>query len=576
MDRNTWRRVAYSALWPVGLAAAAGLVVLAMTDKRVAGVRLDIVLAAITGLAYTASGLIAARGRPDNRLGALMVALGLFWLAGWLAEFSHSSALFTAAIFANDAWVVPFAYFLVSFPSGSRTSRADRLPVAAFAVTVVPLEVAFLLFLDPGPPGNALQVWNDPGVADAIDWVQRVILTGAALALTALLANRWRTASAPLRRRLTPILAGAAAVLVADGNLLVDKISGHSAPHALQIAVVCALAAVPVAVLVDLLRARLARSAVGDLVVALRRDPAPGAVRDAMARALGDPSLQVAFWLPDRGGYADAGGQPVELGDDPERVTTMVDFSGERVAVLVHDPSLRGEPELLDAVGAAAGFALENARLHAEVLAGVEELRGTRGRIIEAAQGERRRLARGLHDGARQRLFALSLRLGMLEARFGTDPEARGAVAQARSELGESLSELRELARGIHPAVVTGHGLAAALEGLAARAPVPVQVTVDLDARLPEPIEVAAYFLVSEGLTNVAKYARASTASIDVSRANGDLVVEVSDDGVGGANADGGTGLRGLADRVEALGGCLRLQSPAGGGTRMRAQIPCA
>src|SRR4051812_7156662 len=576
MNRDTWRRVAYGALWPVGLVAAAGLVGLGMTDERVTGVRLDIVLAAITGLAYTASGLIAARRRPRNRLGALMVALGLLWLAGWLAEFSRSPAVFTAAIFINDAWVVPFAYFLVSFPSGRPRSRSARLPVAAFAIAVIPLEVVFLLFTDPGAPGNALQVWDDPGAADTIDWVQRVILTGAALALTALLANLWRTASPPLRRRLTPILAGAVAVLVADGNVLVDKISGHSAPHALQIAVVCALAAVPVAVLVDLLRARLARSAVGDLVVALRRDPAPDAVRDAMARALGDPSLQVAFWLPDHGGYADAGGHPVDPGDDRERVTTMVDLSGERVAVLLHDPSLRGEPELLDAVGAAAGFALENARLHAEVLAGVEELRGTRARIIEAAQGERRRLERDLHDGAQQRLVALSLRLGMLEARFGTDPEARSALAQARSELGESLSELRELARGIHPAVVTGHGLAAALAGLAARAPVPVRVTVDLDARLPEPIELAAYFLVSEGLTNVAKYARASTASIDVTRANGDLVVEVSDDGVGGANADGGTGLRGLADRVEALGGCLRLESPAGGGTRMRAQIPCA
>src|SRR4051794_36720308 len=327
MDRGTWRRVAYSALWPVGLAAAAGLVALGLTDERVAGQLLDIVLVAITGLTFTASGLIATRRRPDDRLGALMVALGLLWLAGQLAEFSHSSVLFTAAIFANDAWVVPFAYFLVSFPSGRPRSRADRLPVVAFAVAVVPLEVVFLLFADPGPPGNALLVWDDPGVADAIDWAQRVILTGAALALTAVLANRWRTASAPLRRRLTPILAGAVAVLVADGNVLVDKVTGHSAPHALQIAVVCALAAVPVAILVDLLRARLARSAVGDLVVALRRDPAPDAVRDAMARALGDPSLQVAFWLPDHGAYADAGGHPVYLGDDPDRVTTMVDRS---------------------------------------------------------------------------------------------------------------------------------------------------------------------------------------------------------------------------------------------------------
>src|SRR4051812_37618107 len=234
MDRDTWRRVAYGALWPVGLVAAAGLVALGMTDERVTGVRLDIALAAITGLAYTASGLIAARRRPRNRLGALMVALGLLWLAGWLAEFSRSPAVFTAAIFINDAWVVPFAYFLVSFPIGRARSRAARLPVAAFAIAVIPLEVVFLLFTDPGAPGNALQVWDDPGAADAIDWVQRVILTGAALALTALLAKRWRTASAPLRRRLTPILVGAVAVLVADGNVLVDKISGHSAPHALQ------------------------------------------------------------------------------------------------------------------------------------------------------------------------------------------------------------------------------------------------------------------------------------------------------------------------------------------------------
>src|SRR4051794_38310666 len=183
MHRETWRRAACGALWPVGLAAAAGLVALGITDDRAAGQRVDVVLAAITGLTFTSSGLIATRRRPHDRLGALLVALGLFWLAGSLAGVSRSLPLFPARIFVNDAWVVPFAFFLMSFPNGRPLSRADRLPVAAFAFAVIPLQIVFLLFFDPGPPGNALQVWDRPGVADGIDWGQRVILTGAALGL---------------------------------------------------------------------------------------------------------------------------------------------------------------------------------------------------------------------------------------------------------------------------------------------------------------------------------------------------------------------------------------------------------
>jgi signal transduction histidine kinase len=575
MHRETWRRAARIVLWPVGLTAAAGLVVVGTTDERAAGHGLLVVLSALVGATFIASGLIASRRHPQNRLGPSMVVLGFLWLFGQLASFSHSQLVFTIGMFANDAWVVPLAYVLVSFPSGRMRGSVDRATLAVFAFAAFPLELLWLLFFDPGPPGNALQIWDEPRVADALDWVQRVLFTGASIALAGVLAHRWYKASAPLRRRLTPILAGALTLVLADVNLLVDKIIGRETSEALQIAVLCALTAIPIAVLVDMLRARLARSAVGDLVVALRRDRSPGALRDALAQTLGDPSLQVVFWLPDYDGYADADGRAVDLPDDPARVTTMIDHAGARVAALVHDPFLHDEPELLDAVGAAAGFALDNARLQTEMLAGVEELRAARVRILEAAQSERRRLERDLHDGAQQRLVSLSLQLGMLEARFGSDPDARGALAQARGELGESLNELRELARGIHPAVVAGHGLEVALEGLAARAPVPVRVSVDLDGRLPEPIEVATYFLVSECLTNVAKYACATTASIAVTRADGEVVVEVADDGVGGANATAGSGLRGMVDRVEALGGHLELDSPVGDGTRMRAQIPC-
>ncbi len=190
-------------------------------------------------------------------------------------------------------------------------------------------------------------------------------------------------------------------------------------------------------------------------------------------------------------------------------------------------------------------------------------------------QKERQRLERNLHDGAQQRLIALSLELTALERSLADDPEARASLDQARREIATSLEELRDVARGLHPAVVSGHGLDIALEQLAARAPVPVKLVVQLDGRLPEPLEVAAYYLVSESLANVGKHANAKSATVEVSRVGDQIVVEIVDDGAGGADTELGSGLRGLADRVEALGGRLRVWSPEGGGTRLRAEIPC-
>jgi signal transduction histidine kinase len=326
--------------------------------------------------------------------------------------------------------------------------------------------------------------------------------------------------------------------------------------------------------LIGLLRSRLG---VGPAIVSLGAEAARGNVVDALKRALRDPSLEVVYWVPEYERYADRDGRAIELPTSAGRATTLIDHEdGTHVAALVHDVSLREEPELLEAVTAAAGFALENERLHADLRARLEELRGSRARIIEASQTERQRLERDLHDGAQQRLVALSLELGLLEERFAGDVDAKGALEQTRREVTESLRELRELAQGIHPAVVTGHGLAVALKTLAARAQVPVRLTVDLDGRLPERQEVAAYYVVAESLTNVAKYACASSAAVEVRQAEGRLVVEVVDDGVGGADTRGGSGLRGLADRVEALGGRLRIWSPVGGGTRVEADIPCA
>jgi signal transduction histidine kinase len=246
------------------------------------------------------------------------------------------------------------------------------------------------------------------------------------------------------------------------------------------------------------------------------------------------------------------------------------------VAALVHDASLDDEPELLNAVTAAAGIALENGRLHAELKARLEELRGSRARIVEAGQKERQRLERDLHDGAQQRLIASSLELGLLEERFDGDAEARTRLSRVREEIVTSLEELRAVARGLHPAVVSAHGLEIALEQLAARAAVPVQLSVEVDGRLPERVEVAVFYIVSESLANIGKHASATSAVVDVARTSGQVVVEVTDDGVGGADTERGSGLRGLADRVEALDGRLRVWSPKGGGTRLRAEMPCA
>ncbi|MET0749429.1 MAG: sensor histidine kinase, partial [Solirubrobacterales bacterium] len=319
-------------------------------------------------------------------------------------------------------------------------------------------------------------------------------------------------------------------------------------------------------------------AAVSDLVSRLGEADRREALRDALAEGLGDPSLSLVYWVPAQGRYVDAAGHPVELpADGANSVCTYVEHEGRPVAVICHDASLADEPELVQAVAGAAGLALENERLNVELRARVEELRASRARIVQAADDERRRLERDLHDGAQQRLVALALNLRLAAAKLETDPEAAAALlSETATELGEATTELRELARGLHPAVLSDRGLRPALEALAGRAPLPVELEASQPERLPEAVESASYFVVAEALTNVARYAHASRAEVSVSRENGEVEVSIRDDGVGGADPEAGSGLRGLADRVAALDGRLEVVSPPGGGTTVRAVIPCA
>jgi signal transduction histidine kinase len=569
-----WLADAWS-LVVAGIGAVGGvwLLFLVADDESVGGLTFDAVLAVVFAWSFIASGLIASRRGPEPRLGRLMVYTGFAVLVGPLLQYSSSSLLFTIGTWVITVWVLILALFLLSFPHGRLESRLDRLVLAPLVVAVVPLQLLWLLFWDPEvPPGNAFLLWPDAGVADAIDWAQRVILAGGALALTGVLARRWYLASTPLRRSLTPILAGGVATVLASIIVILDGLERPSTT--LNRVLMVTLTIVPIAVLADMLRARLAHSAVGELVLELSANQAPANLRGALARALHDPSLQLAYWLPEFETYADRSGRPVEVRPEPGRATTVVNRGGKPVAALLHDASLQKEPALLNAVVAAAGIALENGRLESELRARVEELRQSRARMMEVAQTERRRLERDLHDGAQQRLVTLALHLGTLEKQVAGQPGAAALLDEAKSELDQSLRELRELARGIHPAIITERGLGVALESLVSRASIPVELTVDLEARPPEALELAAYYLVAESLTNVAKHAKASSASVGVTREDGRLVVEVLDDGVGGASKAGGSGLSGLADRVEVLGGHVQVWSPKGGGTHIRAEIP--
>jgi signal transduction histidine kinase len=325
-------------------------------------------------------------------------------------------------------------------------------------------------------------------------------------------------------------------------------------------------------VIVGIASSRLRRPQASELVVELRSEAA-ATMRERLARALGDPTLDVAYRLGD-GRYVNAAGRPIELPQRADRAVTAVSIRGEEIAALVHDPALLDEPALVESVRATAALVLENERLAAEVRSQLAEVRASRGRIVAAADAERRRIERNLHDGAQQRLVTLSVALGLEASR--ADRASADVLSRAQDEVEQAIGELRELARGIHPTLLRDEGLTAAVEALARRAPLPVTVESSARDRLPDPVELAGYFVVSEALTNVVKHASATQASVVLEREPATLRVTVIDDGVGGARITPESGLAGLRDRLEALDATLSIESEAARGTRVCALFPCA
>lgn len=581
-------RDALLALVVAALAAGALGLSLILTSDAAAAREVDAAQALVLGVLFAATGLFAWWRRPANSTGRLMTAVGFAWLATVLAV-SNTPWLYAAGMLLS---VLPYAvliHMLLAYPTGRLGGTFDRAVVATayFAVTV--LQVPVLLFnrtiWECGDcPGNPLFLTEDSSLGAVVLTAGDAAALLVAASLLVALVGRWRAADPRQRHTVAPVLLAGVATAGLLVLLLLAAIVGfsHAAIQALAHALVVALAAVPFSFLAGLLKSRLSRAEAVRQLIGKLGDGTAGdgsrGVRDALADSLADPTLTLGYWLPDERRYVDAEARPVALpaAGDPWRAASVVERDGQRVAAVIHDRALGEDPELIETAGAAAALALENERLQAELRARIEELRRSRARIVEAGDRARRRLERDLHDGAQQRLVALALGLRVARDRIEADPRrATRLLDEATDELTGISRELRELARGIHPPVLAERGLGPALETLAGRAPVPVELTATPSGRLPARVESAAYFLVAEALTNVARYAGATGAEVSVARRNGALDVEVRDDGVGGADPERGSGLGGLADRVAALDGSFEVVSPPGRGTVVRARIPC-
>jgi signal transduction histidine kinase len=542
-------------------------------------------VALVVGWGFIGTGLFAWDRRPNNSVGSLMVATGFAWLLGLISA-SNLPVLFTVGALLGSIYIVTALHMLLAAPYGRGLSRGDRRIVTVGYLLVTVGLLPMYLFLDPardgcdGCPENVILIEHNETFVDIWSALVNLVGIGVLVAVLISLVRRWRRATRPERRLYAPVYAAGVALMIAVIGQLAAQTAGSegTAVDVLFLISVIPLALVPYLFLASFVHARMAQGgAVGELISRLTAAPRGAQVRDALADALEDPTLELVFWLPERERYVDARGQDYELPeDDPARAVTKVDRDGECVAAIVHDPTLPQMRGHVEAVGAAAALALDNERLDAALRAKIGELSRSRERMLRIGLEERRRLERDLHDGAQQRLVSMALNIRLARAKLNEDPlAAEQLLAGAGSELDAALAELRELARGIHPAVLTDRGLSTALETLATRAPVPVELGELPDERLPEAVELAAYFVVAEALTNVAKYSEASHATVQVERNNGRVVVEVADDGIGGADPARGTGLRGLADRLAVLEGRLEVESAKGEGTTITASIPC-
>ena len=534
-------------------------------DGGISGTRIAADLA--LSWALVAASVVALE-RARWRWPRLLLAGASFALLAADLQWASSATLWTLGFLLGALWSALLVQLVLTFPEGRPWSRAAGVVIAgAYTATFGGQLVRAFVLVE---SRDVISFAPGQSAADGVARAQGILGIAVALAVLVLVVRRLLLLQRPARRAQGPLLAGAGLTVPAAVLWLVwVTTTGESAPTLETIGRGIALL-VPLGVVAGIGWSRLSRREASDLVVELRTEGA-ASLRERLARVLGDPTLNVAYRLDD-GRYVDAAGQSFELPRGPDRAITLVTAQGEEVAALVHDPALLDEPALVESVRATAGLVLENERLAAEVGAQLAEVRASRARLVAATDVARRRLERNLHDGAQQRLVTLSVALGLAASRGDA---ANPALSRAQDEVEEAIAELRELARGIHPTLLRDEGLAAAIEALARRTPVPVTVEGSVEDRLPDAVELAAYFVVSEALTNVVKHASASEANVLLKREVGSLSVVVADDGVGGARAAADSGLAGLRDRLAALDAELVVESEPGRGTVIRTVIPC-
>jgi len=541
------------------------------------------------GWSMIAAGLLIADRRPGNRIGPLAIVTGFAWFVG---DFTSSDvALVSYAANLAHGWFDPlFALVILAYPSGRIERRIDRSLAIGFIAVQAAWTVAKAYGMRP------IGWWDCPTCISTVDaWiaaddamdplgrVETLALTALSVGVLLAVANRWLGATGAARQRLAPVVV--AGVVLAVGfvvTFLLQTVVPTSAREPLGELRVILLAVLRVLVAVGLvigvLRTDAARGRIADLVIRLDRLPPMSILQASLQDALGDPSLAVYRWEPATASFVDAAGHastPPDADGSGRTVLTIGD-GAEPDLVIAHDPSLRNDPGLVSAATAAVRLAVENERLQAEVRAQLESVRASRARIVEAQDDERRRIERDLHDGAQQRLVSLQLSLQMLRRGLGpgTDAATLAELDAATAEATAAIADIRELARGVHPAILSEAGLGAALASLADRTPLPVVIDDEVASRLPAPVEATAYFVVAEALTNAIKHADAARVDVRTWVDDDRLRLVISDDGRGGADPDG-SGLTGIRDRVAALGGTVRIESKAGAGTRLEVDLPC-
>ena len=579
MNRVDGLRKALIAIGLAGVLLGAFTAYAILTSDHVDKRGVETTLALTIGWGFIGAGVVAWWRRPENNFGPLMTATGFLFFVSELAA-SNIPWVFALAGLLGNLFLGVVVHMLLAMPTGRLQSRFERVLVGVmYFVTFIPSR-SYLFFLDPaceGCPDNTAAFSNDPDFAQDLDLVINWTVVVLFAVVLFVLVSHWRAAGAAERRTSGPVVLTGCGILLFLEIGVLGQIAGNAdIAEASYYATQVAILPLPFVFLASLLRGRLARAgAVGAFVAQLSRTPGRGEMGAALAEVLEDPTLELAYWLPEENRYVDASGRPVALPTNGARKYTEIDLDGRPVAAMIYHEILAEDPQHLEAVGAAAALALDRERLDAELRVRLAELKASRARIVEAGLTARRRIERDLHDGAQQRLVSLALEMRAAKSQIRTNPgEAESGLDTAASELDLALAELRELARGIHPAVLSDRGLTAALTALAGRAPFPVTVDSDIDERLPEAPEAAAYFVAAEALTNAVRHGEANSAAIRVSRQDGSLLIEISDDGRGGADPGSGSGLRGLGDRVAALDGELVIESPPGEGTTLRATIP--